>query len=63
VQGNGIFGGLAGFGIEAPEELLAEARIPGDAVRIDYDVVRLNGLARQIVFGDDDARAAPPLAR
>jgi len=46
VQRDRIFGDLAGFGVEASEELLAEARIPGDAVRIDYDIVRLNGLAR-----------------
>ena len=58
VLGDRIFGDLAGLGIESAEELLAEARIPGDAVSIDDDVVRLDGVARQIVFGVDDAGGA-----
>src|SRR4029079_13068785 len=44
-------------------ELLAEARSPGDAVGIDDDVMRLDGLARQIIFGDDHAGAAAFRAR
>ena len=55
---NWIFGDLAGFGIESAKKLLAEARIPSDAVGIDHHIVRLNGLARQVVFRNDDARAA-----
>jgi hypothetical protein len=53
-----IFAGLAGLGIEPAQELLAEARIPGDAVAIDHHVMRLDGLTRQVVFGDDDAGVA-----
>ena len=58
-----ILAGLAGLGIEPAQELLAEARIPGDAVGIDDDVMRLDGLARQIIFGDDHAGAAAFRAR
>ena len=48
----------AGLRVEPAEELLAEARIPGDAVSIDDHVMRLDGLAPEIVFGDDDAGGA-----
>jgi len=58
VQRDGEFGHFAGLGIEPPEVLFAEARIPGDAFLIDSDIMRLDDLARQIVFGDDHARAA-----
>ena len=54
---------LAGLGIELGEELLAEVRVPDAAVGIDDDVVRLDLLPRQIVFGDDDARGAAAGAR
>ena len=50
---------LAGFRIELRQELLAEMRVPYHAVAIDDHVVRLDLLARKIVFGDDDlGRAA-----
>src|SRR5438034_7107986 len=43
--------------IESTEELLVELRIPDDAVAIDDHVVRHQGPARKVVFGNDDARA------
>src|SRR4029077_17769570 len=52
-----IFGDLAADRVETPKKLLAETRVPGDAVRIDNHIVGLDRFARQIVFGDDDARA------
>ena len=63
VQRDGKFRDLAAARIELAEVLLAEARIPGDAVRIDDHVMRLDRFARQIVFGDDDARALALRAR
>src|SRR5215831_9631829 len=42
--------------IELTEDLLAEARVPRDALRIDNHVVRLPCLRRQVVFGVDDLR-------
>ena len=58
VERQRIFLQLAGLGIEASEIELAEIRIPDHAVGIDQHVVRLDFLPRQIVFGDDRARAA-----
>src|SRR5262249_3169829 len=49
---------LAGFRIEPTEERFAEARIPGDAGVIDDHVVRLDGLAAEVIFGQHDARGA-----
>ena len=43
---------LTGLRIEAAEELLAEIRVPDHATAIENDVMRLDGRARQIVFGD-----------
>ncbi len=57
-SGIGIFGDLAGLGIEPAEILLAEARVPGDAVLIDDDVMRRDRVARQVVFGIDHAGGA-----
>ena len=62
-SGTGILGDLAGLGIEPAEVLLAEVRVPGDAVLIDDHVVRLDGLARQVVFGDDHAGGAAARTR
>src|SRR5213075_71073 len=53
----------ARFRIKPPEVLLAETRVPRDALCIDDHVVRLDGLARQVVFGIDDARRAPARPR
>ena len=53
-----IVGDLAGLRIELRQELLAEMRVPDHAVGIDDHVVRLDLLARKIVFGDDDAGRA-----
>ena len=61
--GHRIFRVLAGLRIELAESLLAEIRVPGDAVRIDHHVVRLDGRARQVPLGDDDAGRAPGRAR
>ena len=44
---------LQRLGVEAAENLAAEVAVPDDAVGIDHHVVRLDGLLRQIVFGDD----------
>ena len=63
VHVDGKFRDLARLRIEAAEVLLAEARIPGDALGIDDDVVRRDRLARQVVFGVDDARRAARGAR
>src|SRR5207253_10883927 len=52
-------GHLPAARIQAPEVLLAEARVPRDALRVDDDVVRRDGFARQVVLGVDDARGAP----
>ena len=54
---HGVFGMLAGLGIDLAQELLAEIRVPGLAVHDDH-VVRLDGGARQIVFRNDDVGAA-----
>ena len=43
--------------VEAAETLTAEIAVPDDAVRIDNDVVRLDGGIGQVVFGDDHAGA------
>jgi hypothetical protein len=61
--GDGVFGVLAGLGIDLAEGLLAEIRVPSDAVLIDDHVMRLDRRARQIVFGDDDAGRPPGRAR
>ena len=58
-----IFRDLAGLGIQLAEELLGEMGEPDHALVIDDDVVRLDLLARQIVFGDDDAGRAAGRAR
>ena len=58
VLGHRIFLDRAGLGIEPAEELLAEARIPGDAVIIDDHVVRRDRVARQVIFGVDHAGGA-----
>ena len=58
VLGHRIFGDLAGLGIEPAEVLLAEARVPGDAILIDDHVVGFDGFTRQVVFGVDHARGA-----
>ena len=46
---------LAGLGIEHAHDLRAEVGVPGLAVGIDDDVVRIGVLPRQVVFGDDHA--------
>ena len=43
--GIGELGDRAGSRIELAEDLLAEARVPRDAARVDDDVVRLPRLA------------------
>src|SRR5262249_19740994 len=43
--------------------LLAEIRVPGVAVLADHHVMRLDGRARQLVFGVDDLGAAALWAR
>src|SRR5207253_979971 len=48
--------------VELAQRLLAEVRVPGDAVGIHDDVVRLDGRPRQVVLRDDDARPAPDRA-
>ena len=58
VQRHRIFLDLAGLRIEPAEELLAEARVPGDAVLIEHDVVRRDGFAREVILGVDHARGA-----
>ena len=58
VHRNGIFLVRAGLRVEPAQELLAEARVPGDAVGIDDHVVRLDGLAPEVILGDDDAGGA-----
>src|SRR5215467_11650120 len=63
VDVDGKFPDLAGLRVEAPEVLLAEARVPGDPVGVDDDVVRRDRLARQVVLGVDDARRAAGGAR
>ena len=60
---DGEFRDLARLRIEPAEVLLAEARIPGDALFVDDDVVRRDRLARQVVFGVDHARRAAARAR
>ena len=57
-----VFGGLARRHVELAEELLAEVRVIDRAVEHDH-VVRLDGFARQVVFGDDDMRAPALHAR
>ncbi len=47
---------LAGFGVHLAEIELAEVGIPGVAVLIEDDVMRLDLPLRQVVFGDDHAR-------
>ncbi len=56
---NRIFGDLAGLRIHLADEQRAEIRVPDLTVAIDHHVVRFDGFARQIVFGDDEMRAAP----
>ena len=46
---------FAGRRIHLAKNLVAEIRVPNHAVRIHDDIVRLRALARQVVFGDDDA--------
>ena len=53
----------AGARIEPPDIGLDEVRVPDEAVRIGAHVVRRDGLARQVVFGDDDMRRAAGRAR
>ena len=62
-DGDRIFLDRSGLGVEPADELLAEARVPGDAVLIEHDVVRRDGLARQIVFGIDHLGRAALRAR
>ena len=52
-----------GLRVELGKELLAEMRVPDHAVGIDDDVVRLNLLPREIVFGDDDVASRVRLGR
>src|SRR5262249_60773947 len=56
---NGILGEFERLRIELGDEQLAEIGIPDRALRVDDDVVRLGGRARQIVLGDDDAGRTP----
>ena len=49
---------LAGLGIEHAHDLRAEVGVPGIAVGIDDDVMRIGVLPRQVVFGDDHAGGA-----
>src|SRR5207244_5894557 len=60
---NRKFPDFSGLRIQASEVLLAEARVPRDALRIDDDVVRRDRLARQVVLGVDHARRAARGAR
>ena len=63
VQRHRIFLDRAGLRIETAEELLAEARVPDDAVGIDDDVVRLDRWPPEIVFGVNHARGPAGGAR
>ena len=45
------------LGVEPPQHLAAEVAVPDDAIGIDHHVMRLDGLLRQVVFGDDHAGA------
>jgi len=57
------FGHLARLGVETPKILLAETGIPNRAIAIDDHVMRRDRLARQIVFGIDDASGRAARAR
>src|SRR5262249_2669309 len=60
---HGELGDGRGSRIELAEDLLAKAGVPGDAARVDDDVVRLAGLVRQVVLGIDDLRRLPRRSR
>ena len=53
-----VIGHFAGRRIQLADELMAEVRVPDDAVAIHDDVMGLRVFARQIVFGDDDVGGA-----
>ena len=55
---HGVFPVRAGLGIELAEKILDEIGIPDIALRVGAHVVRRDGLARQVVFGDDDVGGA-----
>jgi len=57
------FGDLAGLRIHPADVLLAEVGVPDVAVLADDDVMRLDRVARQIVFGDDHLGGPPGGAR
>ena len=53
-----VFAVFAGLGIELAQKILDEIRIPDMPCAIGAHVMRRDGLARQVVFGDDDMRGA-----
>src|SRR5262249_11347348 len=63
LQRNWIFLVRARLDVDAPDELLAEARVPGIPLVIDDDIVRLDRFARQVVLGIDDAGGAAGRSR
>ena len=57
-HGNGIVAILAGLRIEFAEEILDKIRIPDVALCVGAHVMRRDGFARQLIFGDDDVGGA-----
>ena len=56
VIGNGIFGRLAGLGVEPAHILRAEIPVPDHSARIHLRVMRHRDRPRQVILGDDHAR-------